>query len=79
MGFISRFLGKKPEEKKLKYKSMEKLKIRPDWVRGKIYHGFVKGMTSEKIYETMKNDEFGTQSKKDAIRYIEYFHKQMKG
>ena len=79
MGLIGRFLGKKPKEKKLKYKSMEKLGINPDWARGKIYRGFVKGMTSEEIYETMKNNEFATQSKKDAIRYIEYLHKRMIG
>jgi len=79
MGLISRFLGKKPKEKKLKYKSMEKLGISPDWVRGKIYQGLVKGMPPEEIYEAMKNDEFGTQNKNDAIRYIEYLHKRMIG
>ncbi len=79
MGLIGRFLGKKPKEKKLKYKSMKKLGIHPDWVRGKIYQGLVKGMTPETIYETMKNDEFGTQNKNDAIRYIEYLHKRMIG
>ncbi len=79
MGLISRFLGKKPKEKKLKYKSMEKLGISPDWARGKIYQGLVKGMTSEEIYEPMKNNEFATLSKNDAIRYIEYLHKRMIG
>ena len=57
---------------------MKELGIKPDWARGKIYEGFAKGMTSEEIYETLKNDEFSNQSKNEAIRYIEYFHEQMK-
>ncbi len=58
---------------------MKKLGIEPDWARGKIYQGLVNGMTSEEIYEPMKNNEFATLSKNDAIRYIEYVHEQMKG
>jgi len=57
---------------------MKELGIKPDWARGKIYEEFVKGMTAKEIYETLKNDEFRNQSKNEAIRYIEYFHEQMK-
>ena len=75
MSLINMLFGKTP-----KYKSPKELGIYPGLLRYKIYKLFIKGKTTEQIYDELKEDElWGNSSGSFRLDYIEYFHRTMKG
>jgi len=75
MGIINRLVGKRH-----KYKTTSELGTYPGQLRYKIYQCLSDGKTVEHIYEELsETGEFKNQNRSDALRYIEYFHRKMKG
>jgi len=75
MGIINRLLGKRH-----KYRSTSELGIYSGQLRYKIYQCLSDGKTAEQTYkELSENGEFKNQHRSDALRYIEHFHRRMKG
>ena len=75
MGLIKKLFRKKPS-----YRAPEELGIHPGQVRYKIYQGFSEGYTSEQIYVKLSGEgEFKNQGRSDALRYIDYFYRRMRG
>jgi hypothetical protein len=75
MGLINSILGKKP-----KYRSAKELGIYPGQLRYKLYQCLSEGKSPEQTYERLREEgEFKNQHRNDALRYIEYFHRRMKG
>ena len=62
-----------------KYKSPERLKIKPGQLRYEIYTRVKEGKSDEQIYEELKDlgkyDQYT--KKREALNYIEYFRDQM--
>lgn len=75
MGLIDRIFGRRQ-----KYRSTKALGIYPGQLRYKIYQCLSNGKTYQQTYEELcEEGEFQNQGRSDALRYIEYFHRRMKG